>query len=85
MSDACQPEVAFFFIFKRGFAQMFGQIVSIIIKTLRNTNLVASRGFKMKKTSLPLDVRRLKSVKHKRYSNLVPNLPFLNLINLLFQ
>ena len=44
----------------RGFAQMFGQIVSIIVKTLRNTNLGASRCFKMKKTSLPVDVRRSK-------------------------
>ena len=61
-----------FFIFKRGFAQMFGQIVSITVKTLRNTNLAASRCFKMKETSFPVDVRRLRSVKHKRYSNLVP-------------
>ena len=38
---------------------MFAQIVSIVIKTLRNTNLVASRYFKMKKTSLPVDVHRL--------------------------
>ena len=43
------------------FAQIFGQIVSIIIKTLRNTNLEASRCFKMKKTSLPVDVRRSKT------------------------
>jgi len=33
------------------FAQMFGQIVSIIVTTLRNTNLGASRCFKMKKTT----------------------------------
>ena len=66
MSDAHQPEVVFFYIFARGFAQTFEQIVSIIVKTLRNTNLVTSRCFKMKKTSL----RRLKSVKHKRYRNL---------------
>ena len=42
------------------FGQIFGQIVSLIVKTLGNTNLVASRGLKMKKTSLPVDVRRSK-------------------------
>ena len=40
---------------------MFGQIISIIVKTLRNTNLAASRCFKMKKTSLPVDVRHSKT------------------------
>ena len=52
-----------FFIFDSGFAQIFGQklIVSIIVKTLGNTNFVASRCFKMKKTSLPIDVRRSKT------------------------
>ena len=44
-----------------GFTQIFGQIVSIIVKTLRNTNLVAPSCFKMKKTSLPVDVRRSKT------------------------
>ena len=44
-----------------GFGQIFGQIVSIVLKTLKNTNLVASRCFKMKKTSLPVDVRRSKN------------------------
>ena len=38
----------------------FLQIVSIIVKTLRNTNLVVSRCFKMEKFSLSVDVRRLK-------------------------
>ena len=37
--------------------QIFGQIVSIIVKTLRNMNLGASRCCKMKKTSLPVDVQ----------------------------
>ena len=32
-----------------GFAQFFGQIVSIVVKTFRNTNLVVSRCFKMKR------------------------------------
>ena len=44
-----------------GFAHLLGQLVSIIVKTLRNTNLGASRCFKMKKTSLPVDVRRSKT------------------------
>ena len=44
-----------------GFAHSLGQLVSIIAKTLRNTNLGASRCFKMKKTSLPVDVRRSKT------------------------
>ena len=43
-----------------GFAHFLGQLVSIIVKTRRNTNLGASRCFKMKKTSLPVDVRRSK-------------------------
>ena len=50
-----------FFIFDVCFVQMFGQIISIRVKTLRNTNLVASRCFKMKKTSLPVDMRRSKT------------------------
>ena len=44
-----------------GFAHLLGQLVSIIAKTLRNTNLGASTCFKMKKTSLPVDVRRSKT------------------------
>ena len=40
---------------------MFGEIVSLVVKTLRNTNLVASRCFKMKKTSLPVDLGRSKT------------------------
>ena len=44
-----------------GFAFFLGQLVSTIVKTLRNTNLGASRCFKMKKTSLPVDVRRSKT------------------------
>ena len=60
-SDARQPEVFFFFL-DSGFAHFLGQLVSIIVKTLRNTNLGASRCFKMKKTSLPVDVRRSKTL-----------------------
>ena len=50
----------FFSFFGGGFAQNFGQIVSMIGKTFRNTNLVPLRCFKMKKTSLPVDVHRSK-------------------------
>ena len=50
----------FSFFLDGGFAQNFGQIVSIRVKTFRNTNLAASRCFKMKKTSLPVDVHRSK-------------------------
>ena len=43
------------------FGQICGQIVSIIRQRLRNTNLVASIYFKMKKTTLPVEVRRSKT------------------------
>ena len=55
-------ESGLFFMCGRWFWPNVAQIVSIIVKTLRNTNLVASRCFKMKKTSLPVDVRRLKNL-----------------------
>ena len=42
------------------FAQMFVQIVAISVKTLSNTNLVASRLIKREKGSLPVNVRRSK-------------------------
>ena len=69
----------FFFSFlDSGFAHFLGQLVSIIGKTLRNTNLGASRCFKMKKTSLPVDVRRSKTpllkARFRRRSTHVPNL-----------
>ena len=51
----------FFSFFDGGFTQMFGEMASIIVKTLRNANLVASRCFKMKKISLPFDVRSSKT------------------------
>ena len=38
------------------YEQMFGLIVSISVKTLSNTNLVASRHIKREKSSLPVDV-----------------------------
>ena len=40
---------------------MFGQIDSIRVNTLSNTNLVASMHIKREKRSLPVDVRRSKT------------------------
>ena len=45
----------------RDFKQFFAQIVSIRVKTLSNTNLVASRQFEMENGSLPVDVRGSKT------------------------
>lgn len=54
--QSCYIKVSFsgevfqvFSIFGRWFCQNFKQIVSVIVKTLRNTRLGASRCFKMKK------------------------------------
>ena len=44
----------------RDFEQIFEQIVSIRVKKLSNTNLVASRNIKREKGSLPVDVRSSK-------------------------
>lgn len=44
-----------------GFAEIFGQIVPIRMKTLSNTNLVVSQQIKRERTSLPVDVRRSKT------------------------
>ena len=50
-----------FCILSREFKQLFEQINSTRVKTLSNTNLVASRQFKIEKGSLPVDVRRWKT------------------------
>ena len=50
-----------FALLSRDFEQVFGQIVSVRIKTLGNINTVASRLIKRGKGSLPLDVRRSKT------------------------
>ena len=50
-----------FALLSRDFEQIFGQIVSIRIKTLGNINTVASRLTKREKGSLPVDVRRSKT------------------------
>ena len=50
-----------FALLSRDFEQIFGQIVSIRIKTLGNINTVTSRLTKREKGSLPVDVRRAKT------------------------
>lgn len=48
---------------------IFGQIFSIRVKTLGNTNLEASRQFKIENGSLPFDARRPKTSPLKFPSN----------------
>ena len=43
----------------RDFDQFLDQIVSMIEKAFRNTNLIASRHLRREKSSLPVDVRHL--------------------------
>ena len=50
-----------FALLSRDFEQIFGQIVSVRMKTLGNINTVASRLIKGGKGSLPVDVRRSKT------------------------
>ena len=47
-----------FALLSSDFEQFLGQIVSISVKTLSHTNLVASMYIKGEKSSLPVDVRR---------------------------
>ena len=54
-------ESGLFVPFDSKMEQILGQIVSIGVKTLSNTNLVASRHTKREKGSLPVDVRRSKT------------------------
>ena len=60
MSDARRPEVDFLYSLSLDFKHIFRQIVSIRVKALSNTNLVASRQIKIEKTSLRVDKRRTK-------------------------
>ena len=53
----------------RDFEQIFGQIVSLRIKTLGNINTVASRLTRRENGSLPVDVRRSKTSLLKLPSN----------------
>ena len=54
-----------FALFGRDFEQILGQIVSLRVKALSNTNLVASRHIKSEKGPLPVNVRRSKTFLHK--------------------
>ena len=45
-----------FALLSHDFEQIFGQIISLRIKTLGNKNMVASRLIKREKGSLPVDV-----------------------------
>ena len=51
---------------KRDFEQVFGQIVSVTVKTPDNTNLVASRHIKRGKGSLPVNMHQSKTSLLKR-------------------
>ena len=51
-----------FSFFDGGFAQIFSQIASITVKKLRNINFISSRHVKRENTSLPVDVRRSKTL-----------------------
>ena len=51
-----------FALLDHDFEQMFGQIVSVRVKTLSDTDLVASRHLKREKGSLPVDVRGSKTL-----------------------
>ena len=58
-SDGRLPEVvvvAFFSFLSSDFAQIFGQIASVRVKTLSNTDFVASRFIKREKVTLPVAV-----------------------------
>ena len=58
-----------FALLSPGFEQMFGQIVSIRMKTIGNTNMVASRLIKREKGSLLVDVCRSKTALLKLHNN----------------
>ena len=45
-----------------GFAQIFSQILSVRVKKQRSTNVISSRHVKREKTSLPVDVRRSRTL-----------------------
>ena len=50
-----------FALFSRDFEQILGQNLSLRVKNLSNTNLLAPRYIKREKRSLPVDVRRSKT------------------------
>ena len=51
----------FFVLLRHDFEQMFGQIFSIRVKALSNTNLLASRHIIIEKGPLPVDARLSKT------------------------
>ena len=51
----------FFVLLRHDFEQMFGQIFSIRVKTLSNTNLLPSRHIIIEKGPLPVDARLSKT------------------------
>ena len=55
-----------FALMKRDFEQVFGQIVSVKVKTTNKTNLVASKHIKREKGSLPVNMRQSKTSLLKR-------------------
>ena len=55
----------FFALLSRDFEQIFGRNASLRVKTLGNINLVASRLIKREKRSLPVEVRRSKTLLFK--------------------
>ena len=52
------------------FEQILGQIVSLRVKTLSNTNLVASRHINAEKSSLPVDMHRPKTLLLSKLSDI---------------
>ena len=58
LSDARHPEVDFLHSFGREILEILGQIVSLSVRTLSNTNFVQSRHIKREKGSLPVYVPR---------------------------
>ena len=62
LSDLRQPEVDLFVPLSHDFEQLFRQIASMRVKTPSNTNLVALRHIEKEKGSLPLDMRRSKTL-----------------------
>ena len=62
ISDARQPEVDFLHSWALILNIFLGQIISMRIKTLGNTNISASRLIKREKGSLPVDVLRSKII-----------------------
>ena len=54
-------ESGLFALLSHDFEKMFGQIVTVRVKTLTNTNMIASGHLKREKGSLPVDVRSSKT------------------------